>query len=201
MLSTTGPRRGGPPSPASREPERLAEPQIVSDSERLWFLGTLARMKLDGRQTGGRFSLWEGVLPHGAAPPLHSHPQDETFYVLDGELTAWLVDLEGAQDHLSPPAWVTTHAQRCRAGAVVFAPAGTPHSFRVESDTARMLFLSTPSGIEEYVRALGEPAQWPWLQPPPEEPRVAAERIAAVERELGVVRHGPPPPAAIDPAA
>ena len=56
-----------------------------------------------------------------------------------------------------------------------------------------MLFLSTPAGIEDYVRELGEPAQWPWLQPPADGPRVAAERIAAVERELGMVRHGPPP--------
>src|ERR1700756_2023579 len=44
-------------------------------AETLWFLGTLARMKLVGAQTGGRFALWEAVLPHGAAPPLHSHPQ------------------------------------------------------------------------------------------------------------------------------
>jgi hypothetical protein len=78
----------------------------------------------------------------------------------------------------------------------VLAPAGVPHTFRVESDTARMLFLSTPAGIEDYVLALAEPARWPWLPPPPDGPRVPADRMAAVERELGMVRHGPPPPAA-----
>jgi hypothetical protein len=57
-----------------------------------------------------------------------------------------------------------------------------------------MLFLSTPAGIEDYVRALGESARWPWLQPPVDGPRVPIEHIAAVERELGVIRHGPPPP-------
>jgi quercetin dioxygenase-like cupin family protein len=172
----------------------VAEPRVVSDSETLWFLGTLARMKLDGRQTGGRFALWEGVLPHGAAPPLHSHPQDETFYLLEGELTAWLVEPELADDDTEPPGWVKTRGRWCGSGAVVFAPAGAPHTFRIESDTARMLFLSTPAGIEDYVRALGEPAKWPWLQPPPDGPRVPPERVAAVEHELGVVRHGPPPP-------
>ncbi len=152
----------------------------------LWFLGTLARLKLTGEQTGGRFALWEGVLPHGAAPPLHSHPQDETFYVLEGRLTAWVADdgLDG---------WLERYPQACGAGDVFFAPAGVPHSFRVESDTARLLFLSTPAGIEDYVRALAEPARWPWLQPPPDGPRVDPERMAAVERELGMVRHGPPP--------
>ena len=160
----------------------------------LWFLGTLARLKLDGSQTGGRFALWEGVLPHGAAPPLHSHPQDETFYVLEGEVTAWIVDPDLAGDQRDPPAWVASRGQRGGAGLVSFAPGGTPHTFRVESDTARMLFLSTPAGVENYVKALGEPALWPWLQPPPDGPRVPAETMRAVEAELGMVRHGPPPP-------
>jgi quercetin dioxygenase-like cupin family protein len=180
---------------ASQDGARSAEPRVVSESERLWFLGTLARMKLGGEHTAGRFALWEGVLPRGAAPPLHSHPQDETLYVLEGELTAWLVHPELADDRADPPAWVSTCGSRCGPGGIVFAPAGAPHTFRVESDTARALFLSTPAGIEEYVRALAERARWPWLQPPPEGPRVAAERIQAVERELGIVRHGPPPPA------
>ncbi len=164
-------------------------------AEPLWFLGTLARMKLTGEETDGRFALWEGVLPNGAAPPLHSHPQDETFIILDGEITAWVVPAEAAGGD-GDPAWPETHGRRHGAGAAVLAPAGVPHTFRVESDTARMLFLSTPAGIEDYVLALAEPARWPWLQPPPDGPRVPAERMAAVERELGVVRHGPPPPAA-----
>jgi len=169
---------------------------VVRGREPLWFLGTLARLKLDGEHTGGRFALWEGVLPHRAAPPLHSHPQDETFYVLEGEVTAWIVDREQAADQAEPPAWVATCAQRGGVGMVAFAPGGTPHTFRVESDTARMLFLSTPAGIEEYVQALAEPAQWPWLQAPAEGPRVSAERIQAIEQKLGMIRYGPPPPAA-----
>lgn len=161
--------------------------------EPLWFLGTLARLKLTGDDTGGRFGLWEGLLPHGAAPPLHSHPQDETFYVLEGEVTAWIVEPGSLDDGADPAAWIDTCATRGGVGLVSFAPGGTPHTFRVESDTARLLFLSTPAGVEEYVRALAEPARWPWLQPPPDGARVPAERLQAVERELGMVRHGPSP--------
>jgi quercetin dioxygenase-like cupin family protein len=172
-------------------------PHLVNTGgEQLWFLGTLARMKLDGEHTGGRFALWEGLLPRGASPPLHSHPQDETFYVLEGEITVWLVDPELADDDGDPPGWVATHGRRCGVGSAAFAPGGAPHTFRVESDTARMLFLSTPAGIEDMVRALAEPAAWPWLQPPPGGPRVSAERMAAVERETGMVRYGPAPPPA-----
>jgi quercetin dioxygenase-like cupin family protein len=168
------------------------QPQVVTSTEALWFLGTLVRTKLSGDQTGGRFALQEALLPRGAAPPLHSHPQDETLYVLEGDVTFWVVEPELAQDR----SWIETHARRCGAGAAVLAPAGTPHSFRVESDTALMLYLSTPAGIEDYVHALAEPARWPWLPPPAERPRVPLDRLAAVERQHGVIRHAPPPPAA-----
>jgi quercetin dioxygenase-like cupin family protein len=154
------------------------EPQVVTTSKPLWFLGTLVRPKLTGEQTGGRFALWEGVLPRGAAPPLHGHPQDETLYVLEGKVAVWA----GEQEQRS-----------CEAGAAIFVPGGTPHTFRVDSETARMLFLSTPAGIEEFVHALAEPAEWPWLQPPPDGPRVPPDRLEAVEREHGVIRFGPPP--------
>jgi quercetin dioxygenase-like cupin family protein len=171
----------------------FAEPQVVTETAQpLWFLGTLVHVKLTGQQTGGRFGLWEGVLPRGAAPPLHSHPQDETFYVLDGEVTVWLVARELAEDR----DWVKACPRRCGAGDCALAPGGTPHAFRVESDTARMLFICTPAGIEDYVQDLAEPARWPWLPAPPDGPRVAAERIALVEREHQVIRYSPPPPPA-----
>jgi quercetin dioxygenase-like cupin family protein len=158
------------------------EPQVITTSVPLWFLGTLVRPKLTGEQTGGRFALWEGVLPCGAAPPVHSHPQDETFYVLEGKVAVWVGDGEEP-------------VGTCEEGATIFVPGGTPHSFLVLSDTARMLFLSTPAGIEQFVHALSEPAAWPWLQPPPDGPRVPLDRLEAVEREHAVVRFGPPPTA------
>jgi quercetin dioxygenase-like cupin family protein len=151
---------------------------IATRGEPRWFLGTLWYPLLAGADTGGGFALWESVLPRGAAPPLHTHPQDETFYVLEGRLLVW-----AGEDPV----------ERCEAGAAVFVAGGTPHAFRVESDTARVLFLSTPAGIDEYVGELSEPAAWPWLQPPPDGPRVDRERLAAVERAHGVVRVGPPP--------
>lgn len=164
---------------------------VPGPTDPLWFLGTLVRIPLDGARTGGRFALFEIVLPRGAAPPLHSHPQDETFHVVDGALTVWVAE----PDRVAAGDWLAS-AEPCGTGGLVFAPAGTPHTFRVESDTERVVGVSTPAGIEEYFRALGEPARWPWLQPPVEGPRLPAERIQAVERELGIVRHGPPPPAA-----
>jgi quercetin dioxygenase-like cupin family protein len=144
--------------------------------EALWFLGTLVRPKLMRDDTGGRFALWEVEFPRGAEPPYHSHPEDETLYVLAGTVS---VCLDGRIDRVGP-------------GDAVSAASGTPHSFRVESDTARMLFFSTPAGIDDFVLALAEPARWPWLQPPPDGPRVDAETMRRVEKEHGVIRHGAP---------
>lgn len=149
----------------------------MANAEPLWFLGVLIRVLLDAEATDGRFGLVDATLPRGAAPPMHTHPQDETFYILDGELTVYIGD----------------GREKCRAGAVAYAAGQVPHGWRVESDTARMLILSTPAGIEEYMRALAVPADYPWLQPPPDGPRVPPERIAEVEREHGVVRVGPLP--------
>jgi quercetin dioxygenase-like cupin family protein len=168
-----------------------ATPQVAAHAEPLWFLGTLQRIKLEGSQSDGRLGVWEGLMPRGAAPPLHSHPQDESLYVLEGELTAWLVPAE-----LVDGDWAASCSSRLGVGSLLYAPGGVPHTFRVESDTARLLFLSTPAGVEEYVKALSEPARWPWLQPPPDGPRVPAERMREVEERLGMVRHGPPPPPA-----
>jgi quercetin dioxygenase-like cupin family protein len=150
---------------------------VATRGEPRWFLGTLYYPLVDGGDSAGRLGLWEVVMPRGAAPPLHTHPQDEAFYVLDGKLTVW--------------AGPTTAV--CEAGSAVYVPAEVPHAFRVESDTARLLCLSTPAGIEEYLQDLSEPAAWPWLQPPPDGPRVPADRLTKVEREHGVVRVGPPP--------
>ena len=43
-------------------------------------------------------------------------------------------------------------------GDVVFAPRGIPHAFKIKSAVARAMTLCTPSGFEEWFRALGEPA-------------------------------------------
>jgi quercetin dioxygenase-like cupin family protein len=139
------------------------------------FLGTLATIKIDGEQTGGRYAIFESLLPHGAAPPLHSHPQDESFYVIEGTLSAWI---DGV-------------LQRCTAGSIAFFPGGTPHTFIVESESARVLVLSTPAGIERFVRALSVPTQERRL--PDDASYPDTETIKAIFTKHDVAILGPPP--------
>jgi len=145
------------------------------DGEALWFFETLATFKATAEQTGGRFSLVEQMAPGGLATPLHVQPEDdESFYILEGELTFYL------EDGQPIPASV---------GSFVHVPRGTPHAFRVNSETARMLVLTTPQH-ERFFRAAGEPARARTLplEGPPD-----MEKVEAAAQEFGVDILGPPP--------
>lgn len=97
---------------------------------------TTARNKilLRAEQSGGAVAIVENTMPASApGPPLHSHAFDEAFYVLDGELTFQVDDQ------------VTT----ARAGELIFAPRGMPHTVaNLTTAPARYLLVLTPPGFE-----------------------------------------------------
>jgi quercetin dioxygenase-like cupin family protein len=145
------------------------------DGERLWFLGTLAIIKVPGEASDGRFALIEFLFPRHSSPPLHTHPQDESYVVLDGQLT---MQAGGRRFELEP-------------GAAAVVPMGVAHTFRVDSSTARVLVLSTPAGLEEMIRDGSVPAITPTL-PPSETPRPTPEELEGIFRAHGQVNVGPP---------
>lgn len=143
--------------------------------EQLWFLGTLAIIREDGSTSSGRFALMEFVFPQHASPPLHTHLQDESYVVLEGRLT---IQAGEERFELGP-------------GGVAAVRMGVGHTFRVESETARVLVLSTPAGLEEMVRDCSVPATQPTL-PPTETARPSAEELERIFRSHGQVTLGPP---------
>ena len=142
--------------------------------EQLWFLGTLATIKVPGEASEGRFALIEFLFPRHASPPLHTHPQDESYIVLEGRLTLQAGD---ERFELVP-------------GAAAVVPMGVAHTFRVDSDSARVLVLSTPAGLERLVRDGSVPALTSTL-PPSETPRPSPEELDAIFRAHGQVNVGP----------
>jgi quercetin dioxygenase-like cupin family protein len=145
------------------------------EGERLWFLGTLATIKVPGEASDGRFALIEFLFPRHASPPLHTHPQDESYIVQEGRLTVQAGD---RRFELTP-------------GAAAVVPMGVAHTFRVDSDTARVLVLSTPAGLERMVRDASVPAATATL-PPSEAPRPSPEELEGIFRAHGQVNVGPP---------
>jgi quercetin dioxygenase-like cupin family protein len=110
----------------------------------LWFLNTLTVVKASAKQTGSAFGLIENLAPVGAGSPYHVHrAEDETFYVLEGELEF----ISGERRLVGGP------------GSYVFLPRDIPHGFRVVGTSpARFLILVTPGGFEGFVMDMGQPA-------------------------------------------
>src|SRR5437763_8587240 len=135
------------------------------EGEQIWFLGTLAIVRVAGEASDGRFALIEFLFPRHASPPLHSHPQDESYIVLEGRLT-----IQAGEQRFE-----------LEAGAAAVVPMGVAHTFRVDSETALVLVLSTPAGLERMVRDGSVPATGATL-PPPDAPRPSPEELEAIFR-------------------
>src|SRR3954451_6540907 len=148
---------------------------VAGEGERLWFVGTLATIRVPGEAVDGRYALIEFLFPRGASPPRHTHPQDESYVVLDGRLTI----AAGAQRFELAP------------GGAAAVPMGVVHTFRVDSETARVLVLSPPAGLERFIRDGSVPAEAPTL-PPPDAPRPSAEELARIFEAHRQVNVGPP---------
>jgi mannose-6-phosphate isomerase-like protein (cupin superfamily) len=143
--------------------ERIASIPTGAGEARWWF-GSLATIKLDGRQTGGRFSLTEVHYPSGLEVPLHvHHHEDEVFYVLEGKIA------------------YTIGNRRFEAlpGQTIFAPKDVPHGFVGTSvEPVRYLILYAPAGYEDFIRDSSQPAQSLTLPPPadgPPDPALVAQ--------------------------
>ena len=122
-------------------------PQVLATGmgEAIWFLGAVVTVKTAGEETDEAYSIAEHLAPAGFSPPPHiHHNEDETFYVLEGDVSFFSGD--------------TTF--RGGPGAYVRMPRGVPHTFRVEGDApARLLIMTAPAGFERFVRDSGIPAE------------------------------------------
>jgi len=156
------------------ESESGAVWSAAGEGERLWFLGTLATIRVSGEDVGDRFALIEFLFPQNASPPMHTHPQDESYVVQEGEIT---VVAGRDRFELGP-------------GATAVVPMGTPHTFRVESETARVLVLSTPAGIERMIREGSVKATAAAL-PPADTARPSPEELTAIFAAHGQITVGP----------
>lgn len=106
-------------------------------------VGDAYRLLVTGKESGGAYALLEALVPPGGGPPPHIHSrEDETFYVLEGEIT---FRIEGKP-------------LTAGAASTVLAVRNAPHSFRNETDQpARMLILLTPAGFENFLLEVAAP--------------------------------------------
>lgn len=93
-----------------------------------------AIFKAGSDEACGKYDISEWWLdPHTKGPGVHSHPKEDTFYVIEGTIT-FLMGTE----------W-----QEAPRGSFVLIPGGMTHTFENRSDVwAGMLSFGVPGGFE-----------------------------------------------------
>ena len=138
------------------------------EGELRWMGETSTRFLATGDDTTGAFCLVDERASRGESVPLHRHPEDmESFYVLEGELTIYIGEGPGV---------------RAPAGTFAHLPGGTVHGFRIESEAARYLSLTT-SRHGQFYRAItlaSRPGGLPPLEP------VEGSQIKQASSDYGV---------------
>lgn len=154
---STVPDQQGEAMPNETTQAPVLEPVAVSDEEgeaRWWFDG-LAVIKATAADTGGQMTILEITEPADGHGPLHvHHTEDEGFWILEGSATFEIGD----------------RTIEAGPGDYVFGPRHIPHRYSTGPDGCRMLFIFTPGGFEELLRAVSRPAASRTLPPADEDP-------------------------------
>jgi mannose-6-phosphate isomerase-like protein (cupin superfamily) len=153
-------------------PYHLASGDGLAD---VWWKTGRITLKAGAEETGGAFSQFEVDDPRGSGPPLHvHHTEDETFYVLEGEVTIVVGD----------------ERIDLAAGDFAFGPRGVPHAYLVRSERARMLVTISPSGSEQLFVSLGVPVTG--AEPPTDTVMPPLPEMARLFAGYGAEILGPP---------
>lgn len=119
----------------------------------VWGPGDLYNLLATGEETNNAFFQFEAIVPKGGGPPPHTHSrEDESFYVVSGNLEILLGD----------------STYQAKAGDFVFVPRGTVHRFKnVGGSTAVQLVTFVPAGMEGFFREAFPPVTDRKAAPPP----------------------------------
>jgi len=136
----------------------------------VWYSGWLLTFLATGEETRGQFALMEQIARKGNVPPRHiHHREDETFYVVEGEMTFFIGD----------------ETIKATPGTMVFAPRDVAHSFTIDSEQVRILVMVAPAGAEGFFRECSVPAPSMTLPPPTETPYSEIQKMMALAPTYG----------------
>lgn len=124
-------------------------------------------VKVGDGDTGGSYSVHDNTIPAGSLGPLpHLHrDHEETFYVIEGELTVRV-----GERRISAP-----------AGSFVVIPRGVVHQpSNPGTEPTRVLLIFSPAGMEHFFEEAAK-ERLP-LQAVPTDPDVPKRRAAFTEK-------------------
>lgn len=116
--------------------------QSMEPGKQFIVFGHFFNLLVTGEESGGRYFIYEDLVPPGGGPPLHTHPDEELFYIIEGEFQFILNDL--------------ATPFRVAPGQLVKVPSNAVHTFKNVGETmGRTLTMLLPGDLEQYYRAVG----------------------------------------------
>src|SRR3954452_13452576 len=95
--------------------------------------GSSIELQLFGEQSGEEWAVLESRVLAGDEPPIHTHTrEDETVYVVEGAITAYVGDQQFEVE----------------AGSYAALPNNVPHGFTVRGEEVRLIQTLHPAGAE-----------------------------------------------------
>jgi mannose-6-phosphate isomerase-like protein (cupin superfamily) len=141
--------------------------------------GVVMRCLLSGEQTSGQFCLFENRSDGNTRTPIHVHARDdETIYVIEGELTA-VIDGQPL---------------RLTAGESIFLPRGIPHKLmNVSGNPGRYILIGTPALFDRFLEEAGHELQADEAAGPPTAGEIERLREASPRFGIALLSDWPSP--------
>ncbi len=113
-----------------------------SKNEQLLVLTDIIKVLAINKEPNNQYVIFEESVPPLGGPPPHTHPDEEVFFILDGDFEFVLNDLESPFKALP--------------GSVVHVPSNAVHTFKnVGTSSGKMLVILTPGELLDYFRVIG----------------------------------------------
>lgn len=150
-------------------------PTVATTPAPYLFLSLPTWIRAGGTETQASLSLVEQIIPAGFASAWHiHHDEDESFYVLDGEITV-IVDRQSVT---------------LGAGGFAYGPRGIAHGFHVSGDRpAHILLITSGPSFAEFIREASDP----FVDPAQLKAAPDFARLMAVAEKYGLSILGPIP--------
>lgn len=149
------------------------------ESKEFVLAGVVMKRLLSGEQTAGQFCLFENRSPGNTSTPIHVHAKDdETVYVIEGELTA-VIDGQ---------------LRRLAAGESMFLPRGIPHQLmNTSGNPCRYVLIGTPALFDRFIEEAGHELQPDEVAGPPTQEEIERLRDAAPRFGITLLSDWPAP--------
>jgi len=146
-------------------------------NETLQVLTNVIKVLVSNHETENSYAVFEENVPPLGGPPPHKHPDEEVFYVIEGDFEFILNDMENQFKALP--------------GSVVHVPSNALHTFKNVGNTqGKMVVLLTPGKLLDYFRVIGNPIEdktkWPDLTQVPDFLKLDVSRAFAFAQEHNI---------------